>query len=102
MKTLDLVLTAKWFDLIAEGKKTVEYRRATEYWDNRLCKFKPGDTIRFRRGYTNTAVYARIDYFTLYTYRMLPEDVRKFMPCKEEGEMFFAIGFTLQVADNAK
>ncbi len=38
MKTLKLVLTEKWFDLIEAGKKTSEYRERKPYWFRRLEK----------------------------------------------------------------
>ena len=36
MKTLDLVLKKKWFDMIASGEKTEEYREIKPYWESRL------------------------------------------------------------------
>lgn len=37
MKTLDLVLKRKWYDMIASGEKTEEYREIKPYWIRRLC-----------------------------------------------------------------
>lgn len=37
MKTLDLVLKRKWFDMIASGEKTEEYREIKPYWICRFC-----------------------------------------------------------------
>lgn len=36
MKTLDLVLKRKWFEMIASGEKTEEYREIKPYWESRL------------------------------------------------------------------
>lgn len=36
MKTLTLSLKKKWFDMIASGKKTEEYREITPFWQKRL------------------------------------------------------------------
>ena len=36
MKALKLVLTEKWYDMIASGEKKEEYREITPYWANRL------------------------------------------------------------------
>ena len=36
MKTLSLVLKRKWFDMIASGEKTEEYREIKPYWVSRL------------------------------------------------------------------
>jgi len=63
MKKLHLVLKHEWYDKIASGEKTSEYREPTEYWSKRLapyieyCMFRrPGDPrpiVVFHRGYTN-------------------------------------------------
>ena len=61
MKILHLVLIGKWYDMIASGEKTEEYRDLTPYWCNRLVqkygvKFwkgifenNPIDTLRDKR-----------------------------------------------------
>ena len=38
MRTLHLVLIGKWYDMIASGEKTEEYRALTPYWCNRLIQ----------------------------------------------------------------
>lgn len=38
MKTLTLSLKKKWFDMIASGEKTEEYREITLYWQKRLLR----------------------------------------------------------------
>jgi len=50
MKTLRLVLMKKWFDLIASGKKSEEYRDISPYWTSRLHG-KVFDAVEFRNGY---------------------------------------------------
>ena len=35
-KVLHLVLDFKWFDLIASGKKRIEYRDDSEFWRKRI------------------------------------------------------------------
>ena len=37
MKTLNLPLKAKWYELIESGQKTEEYREIKPYWIKRLC-----------------------------------------------------------------
>ncbi len=37
MKILNLVLKAKWYDLIESGVKLEEYREIKEYWLRRFC-----------------------------------------------------------------
>jgi ASC-1-like (ASCH) protein len=51
-KTLHLVLKYQWFDKIKSGEKTIEYRRASDYWKKRI---KNIDIISFRRGYQKNA-----------------------------------------------
>lgn len=36
MKILELVLKAKWYDMISSGEKKEEYREIKPYWCNRL------------------------------------------------------------------
>ncbi|MDY6381974.1 MAG: hypothetical protein SPK52_06915 [Synergistales bacterium] len=51
MKTLKLVLKKKWFDMIASGEKTEEYRETTPYWKKRLCPCNDYDFVTFYLGY---------------------------------------------------
>lgn len=43
---LSLVLKGEWYDMIAKGRKTEEYRDLTPYWIRRICesveRFAPG------------------------------------------------------------
>ncbi len=62
MKTLNLTLKKKWFDMIASGEKTEEYREIKKYWQNRLqvngyhrFEFKKFDTVKFTHGYSKNA-----------------------------------------------
>ncbi len=36
LKTLNLTLSKKWFDMIASGEKLEEYREIKPYWESRL------------------------------------------------------------------
>lgn len=40
MKTLHLVLKAKWYDMIASGEKKEEYREVKPYWEKRLLDYE--------------------------------------------------------------
>lgn len=55
MKTLDLVLKHKWYDMIECGEKREEYREIKPYWQKRLMD-KDYTLVRFHRGYTNTTM----------------------------------------------
>jgi len=59
MKILHLILKRKWFDLIASGKKTVEYREYKPYWEKRLVG-KEFQEIHFRNGYSKDAPFMRV------------------------------------------
>ena len=58
---LPLVLEGRWYDMIAAGEKTEEYRDATEYWRVRLGNWDRRTTavrapvVEFRRGYARDA-----------------------------------------------
>jgi len=60
MKILHLTLKRKWFDLIASGKKTVEYREYKPYWEKRLVG-KEFQEIHFRNGYSKNAPFMRVE-----------------------------------------
>lgn len=65
MKTLHLVLKGIWYDKIASGEKTSEYRECKPYWNKRLsiwheikgafvCDYsRMYESVIFHRGYTN-------------------------------------------------
>ncbi len=39
MKTLQLVLKRKWYDMITSGEKKEEYREITPYWAKRITQY---------------------------------------------------------------
>ena len=49
MKVLHLTVHKQWFDMIASGEKTEEYRKIKPHWDSRLNK--DYDAVRFTNGY---------------------------------------------------
>ena len=60
-KILHLNLYRKYFDAIADGTKTVEYRNRTDYWKRRI-EGREYDTIKFRNGYTKDAPTMLVEY----------------------------------------
>jgi hypothetical protein len=54
MNILHLTLKKQWFDMIASGIKTEEYREMKPYWHKFLAQGKY-DVIRFRNGYNTFA-----------------------------------------------
>lgn len=64
MKILRLTLKKKWFELIAIGKKTKEFRKIKTYWINRLTEdgfvLKQFDEIHFRNGYRKDSPFMRV------------------------------------------
>lgn len=54
MTTLHLTLKRHWFDMIANGLKTDEYREIKPYWKTRL-ESRTYDVVRFRNGYSANA-----------------------------------------------
>lgn len=56
MKTLDLVLKRKWYDMIASGEKTEEYREIKPYWFTRIMgeqsfSLHNGDVVHLNNGF---------------------------------------------------
>lgn len=72
MKTLHLVLKSKWYDKIASGEKTSEYRECKPYWNKKFTgdKCKSGlclkyTTVVFHKGYTATTMEFEIRYIDI-------------------------------------
>ena len=91
-KTLHLALTYRWWDEIAAGRKTCEYRRFTEGWRKRLNGLKRGDLVVFHRGYTNRTLTRRIEQIRVIGGWNLPNEVYQFFKCPNESQ-FFEIQF---------
>ena len=60
-KILHLNLFRKYFDQIAEGTKTIEFRDKTNYWKKRL-ENREYDVIKFRNGYAKNAPTMLVEY----------------------------------------
>lgn len=72
-KILHLTLKREWFDLIAIGRKTREYRANKPYWTKRLENppdyrgvpmFKRFDEVHFKNGYRKDSPFMRIKFIT--------------------------------------
>lgn len=61
MKVLHLTLYRKFFDEIASGKKTEEYRARKPYWTKRL-KPQDFDEVWFKNGYGKFAPFMRVEF----------------------------------------
>lgn len=91
-KTLHLTLTYHWWDEIAEGRKTCEYRRWVPGWRKRLNGLKRDDLVVFHRGYTGRTLTRKIEDIRVIGGWDLPNDVYKFFGCPNES-LFFRIRF---------
>tara|TARA_Y100000593_G_C4124738_1_gene244399 strand:+ start:66 stop:416 length:351 start_codon:yes stop_codon:yes gene_type:complete len=60
-KILHLNLYRKYFDEIANGTKTIEYRDKTDYWKKRI-ENREYDVIKFRNGYAKNAPTMLVEY----------------------------------------
>ena len=60
-KILHLNLYRKYFDDIADGTKTIEYRDKTDYWKKRI-EGREYDIIKFRNGYAKNAPTMLVEY----------------------------------------
>lgn len=98
MKTLHLVLKHKWYDKIASGEKTSEYREAKPYWNKkftggvhilvRAALFMPMrfeqkteyKTVIFHKGYTKETM--EFEIAGIYLIQNIPNDLNT-DPCWE-------------------
>lgn len=109
MKTLHLTLKKQWFDLIASGEKTEEYREIKQYWISRLVQvFGPPrentmynfehmgfqstmdeavhfDAVEFKNGYSRDAPMMR------FKVRDITIDFGKEKWGAEPGKQYFVI-----------
>jgi hypothetical protein len=60
MKILHLTLKKKWFDQVASGEKTEEYRENKAYWQTRLTG-RRYDEVHFRNGYEPDKPFMRVE-----------------------------------------
>jgi hypothetical protein len=58
---LHLTLKRQWFEQIAAGIKTKEYREAKPYWERRLVD-RQYDVIKFRNGYSKNAPTMLVEF----------------------------------------
>lgn len=81
MKILHLVLKKRWYDMIASGVKTEEYREIKPYWSYRL--FKGYTHVCFHLGYTATTI--------LFPIIEIAEDTGKEEWGAEKGKTYYVI-----------
>lgn len=79
MRTLNLTLKKKWYDLIASGDKKEEYREDKQYWRNRLlhkgdvAEAKIFDVVVFKNGYHKDAPTMTVKCLGITTGNAKPE-----------------------------
>jgi hypothetical protein len=61
MKILKLTIKKKWFDMIASGEKTEEYRTPGKWIGCRLDG-RSYDAVQFRNGYSRTSPVVTLEY----------------------------------------
>ncbi|MBN2239739.1 MAG: hypothetical protein JW712_08190 [Dehalococcoidales bacterium] len=61
MRILHLTLHREYFDKIASGEKTKEYRDIKPYWTKRL-EDRVYDEIHFKNGYSKDAPFMRVEW----------------------------------------
>jgi hypothetical protein len=89
--TLHLTLNKKWFDMIREGRKVIEYREIKKYWGDRLLdgvgEFIPYKFVIARNGYAKDAptMIWEVDYIDTG----MP--VLGWVPAEDKGREFFRI-----------
>jgi hypothetical protein len=66
-KILHLNLYRKYFDAIADGTKTTEYRDKTDYWKRRI-EDREYDIIKFRNGYAKDAPTLSLKIHVVFSY----------------------------------
>lgn len=67
MRKLHLTLKKKWFDMVASGEKTEEYREIKSFWATRIKdrhnkNFIKFDTVVFRNGYRSDSPIIELEH----------------------------------------
>ena len=86
MKELTLVLTCEWYDKIASGAKTHEYREIKPYWVNRLtktCMWGGDELAMIKRGEikipkTAWKEYTHVTFMRAYTKTKMTFTIKSF------------------------
>lgn len=77
MNILQLTLKKKWFNMIASGEKTEEYREIKPYWNKRLRSSigiqKWFDVVHFRNGYRPDSPAVTVQWINTHIGRGNPE-----------------------------
>ena len=61
MRILHLTLLRKWFEKIASGEKTKEFREIKPYWTKRL-ENREYDEIWFKNGYNKNSPFMKVEW----------------------------------------
>jgi len=88
---LHLVLKKKWFDMIASGEKTVEYRKFSQYWIDRISGKK---VVVFHLGYTRKIIIFELKNVIVHLknfHQETHEDLRKPEWGFTEEDMFLLV-----------
>ena len=67
---LNLVLTYHWYDEIASGRKTIEYRAQSPKWMRDIWEKREtiiAEGVRFQRGYTKTHLFRSVSHIDIGT-----------------------------------
>ena len=82
-KTLHLVLKGKWYNMIANGEKTEEYREIKPYWIHRLL-----DSYEMTSIMTDSC-------FGEFLLKLQGKDLQQSMVSKHFTEVKFQLGYRL-------
>jgi hypothetical protein len=61
-RVLRLTIKRKWFDMIASGQKTEEYRRHSVWIDSRVNLSRSYDVVEFKNGYGQNVPKCVVEY----------------------------------------
>ncbi len=90
-KVLKLVVSKQWFDMIAAGEKTEEYREIKPYWASRLVKQAESGEVLFDEFGGYTCVIGKPEYKP-YTHVLFINGYRKDSPRIEKEIESITIG----------
>ncbi len=94
VKVINLRLTFRWFEEVASGRKTSEYRKACGVSGRLVEKMKPGDMIVFHKGYSGELIRAKVTGICALEGWRLPDAEREFFGACNDVK-FYKIDFEI-------
>ena len=97
MKTLHLVLKRNWYEKIASGEKTSEYRECSPYWNRRFTGDKDSTRIHLRQ-----FIYKTVVFHKGYTKETMEFEIKSIGITTQENDLGLDKCWEIKLGDRLK